>query len=399
MSRKDPRLAAQGSTPAGPAGQRPLKIAIVTSFPVDPGSPRGGVEAVSVTLAAALANFPDLELHVVTGDPASSVPSRTSWHAATIHRLPWRGRHMLTAAIGPMRRQIADYVMALSPDVIHAHDIYGLMVQGLPVPRVLTIHGFIYGDTLVSGQSWAWVRSRLWRHFEIAGWADQPHIVSISPYVRERLAGIATGVIHDIDNPIAESFFHLARREQKGRVFSAAAICQRKNTLVLIEAFAGLVRAGVATTLRLAGPVTEAVYGERVRDRIRAHRLDDRVVLLGQISSAQVGDELTTASVFALVSLEENSPLGIEEAMAAGVPVVTSNRCGMPYMVRDGETGFLVNPNDPSNIAEQLSELLTDDACRAAMGIRSRDLARDRFHPERVAHRTRDVYHRAARKP
>lgn len=399
MSRSDPRLSAQSDSPVQPGGRRRLKIAIVTSFPVNPDSPQGGVEAVSATLTGALAKFPDLDLDVITGDPGISAPSLTSWHGVTIHRLPWRGRRMLAAAIGPMRRQVADYVVALSPDVIHAHDIYGLMVQGLSIPRVLTIHGFIYGDTLVSGQSWAWVRSRLWRHFETSGWADQPHIISISPYVRERLTGIATGVIHDIDNPIAESFFQLARREQKGTVFSAAAICRRKNTLALIEAFGRLVRAGIATTLRLAGPVTEASYGERVRDRIRAHGLEDRVVVLGQISSTRVGDELTTASAFALVSLEENSPMGIEEAMAAGVPVVTSNRCGMPYMVRDGETGFLVDPNDPSEVAGRLSELLADDTRRAAMGTRARDLARDRFHPEQVAYRTRDVYRQAARKP
>jgi glycosyltransferase involved in cell wall biosynthesis len=394
MPSSDTRLTVESNS-ATPA-RRPLKIAIVTAFPAEPGNPRGGVEAVSVILTAALAQLPDLELHVITGDPATSVASRTSWHAATVHRLPWRGRRMFTAAIGPMRRQIAEYVTALSPDVVHAHDVYGLMVQGLPIPRVLTIHGFIYGDTLLSGQSWAWVRSRLWRRVETAGWADQPHIISISPYVRERLAGIATGVIHDIDNPIAESFFQLPRRERKGTVFSAAAVCQRKNTLVLVEAFARLVRAGLVTTLRLAGPVTESLYGERVRERIRAHGLEDRVTLLGQISSAQVSDELAAASVFALVSLEENSPMGIEEAMAAGVPVVTSNRCGMPYMVRDGETGFLVDPTDSSDIAGRLSELLVDDALRAAMGTRAREVARDRFHPERVASRTRSVYRRAA---
>lgn len=166
----------------------------------------------------------------------------------------------------------------------------------------------------------------------------------------------------------------------------------------MIEAFGALVRAGIATTLRLAGPVTEATYGQRLRDRIRALSLDERVVLLGQIGSAQIADELTTASVFALVSLEENSPMGIEEAMAAGVPVVTSNRCGMPYMVRDGETGFLVNPDDSGSIADRLSEVLTDDSGRAAMGARSREVARERFHPDRVAHRTREVYHRAVQK-
>ena len=71
--------------------------------------------------------------------------------------------------------------MDLRPEVIHAHDFYGLMVKGMPVPRVFTIHGFIYGDTLVSGQRLAWLRSKLWERVEKAGWGgsashhlDQP---------------------------------------------------------------------------------------------------------------------------------------------------------------------------------------------------------------------------------
>ena len=82
------------------------------------------------------------------------------------------------------------------------------------MPRVFTIHGFIYGDTLVSNRKFARARSWLWKHYETRAWADQPHIISISPYVRERLAGIATGVIHDIDNPISEPFFAIERREK-----------------------------------------------------------------------------------------------------------------------------------------------------------------------------------------
>ena len=73
---------------------------------------------------------------------------------------------------------------------------------------------------------------------------------------------------------------------------------------------------------------------------------------------------MACAAAFALISLEENSPMAIEEAMAAGVPVVTSNRCGMPYMVRDEESGFLVNPDDSEETAERLRQLLTDDELR-----------------------------------
>jgi glycosyltransferase involved in cell wall biosynthesis len=91
--------------------------------------------------------------------------------------------------------------------------------------------------------------------------------------------------------------------------------------------------------------------------------------------------------------------MGIEEAMAVGVPVVASNRCGMPYMVRHGETGYLVDPLDPEAIAGRLGQLLVDAGLRERMGEASRLLARERYHPAAVAARTRQVYFEAARRP
>jgi len=289
------------------------------------------------------------------------------------------------------------YLHRLQPDVIHAHDTYGLMVKGMRLPRVFTIHGFIYGDTLLAGRRFDWLRSRIWKWIEMAGWADQPHIISISPYVRERLTGIARGVIHDIDNPIAESFFNIERSERNGIVFSAGLICPRKNTLALVEAFSQLVARRADIELRLAGSISDESYGREVREAIRKHGLSDRVVLLGRLGVKQIQREFAAASVFALVSLEENSPMCIEEAMAVGVPVVASNRCGMPYMVRDSETGFLVDPNDPEDIAWRLGQLLDDANLRARMGQMARQIALERFHPDHVAARTREVYFRAVR--
>lgn len=375
-----------------------MKVAVVTRYPKDPNLPRGGVESVSVNLVRALARLDGLDVHVVTTDRDCPQARLETLDGLPVHRLPWISGRFLTEAVGPGRRQMHRYLAGLAPDVIHSHDVYGLMVKGFPAPRVFTVHGFIHADTRVSGERLARVRSWLWRRLETAGWADQDHVISISPYVREHLTGLVRGVIHDIENPVAELFFSLERRETPGVVLSVAAIEPRKNPMALVEAVARLAVGGVDVQLRLAGAVgREPDYARRLEARIDALGLRDRITLLGAVSSQRVREELARASVFALVSWEENAPMGVAEAMAAGLPVVTSNRCGMPYMVRDGESGFLVDPGDHGDIAWRLSQLLGDEGLRRAAGERSRAVARERFHPDAVARRTREVYRRALR--
>ncbi len=374
------------------------RIAVVTSFPADPGRPSGGVQSVSVTLVEYLARAaPQIDWHVVTQDPSVESPQEAAWQGVTIHRLPQPRVSVLRNAIGPGRRQVSARLLELKPDLVHAHDTYGMMVNGLPLPapRVFTVHGFIHKDTLVSGNKLPWLRAQVWKPFEVRGWADKQHIVSISPYVREFLTGRTGAIVHDIDNPIREDFFTVARRVVPGRIFCAAEISPRKNTLVLVQALQRLRERGIAAQLRLAGKVAHAQYGRELEAAVAAHGLQDSVVRLGLIPYEQVRAELETAAVFALTSLEENSPMGIEEAMAAAIPVVTSNRCGMPYMVRDGESGFLVDPHDPADVAARLEAVLSQPPLAAAMSAAGRRIAAERFHPAVVAARTLEVYRRA----
>lgn len=376
-----------------------MKVAVVTHFPESSGNPRGGVEAVSVYLVKALSEYRDLEIHVVTADPRQKEAMVSPWNGVTIHRIPAPEGGVLLNSVGPWRRLVSSYLHSIRPDLVHAHDTYGLMVKGLPMPRVFTVHGFIHGDTLVSGKRFPRLRSLAWRIVEESGWADQPHIIAISPYVRERLSGIAKGIIYDVDNPISEEFFSIERREKKGVIFSAAVISPRKNTHVLVEAFGEVVADGFDGELRLAGHAVDPQYGRQVEEIIRRRGLEKRVTLLGRIGTDRIREEIAQASVFALLSLEENSPLGIEEAMASGVPVVTSNRCGMPYMVRHGESGFLVDPVRPSDAARHFRILLRQEGLRRKMGMRSKEIARDRFHPAVVARRTRGIYYEVVGNP
>ena len=372
-----------------------MKVVVVTSFPQDPGVPIGGVEAVSVNLAGALSRLHDVDLHVVTLDSHIAHNQITTWGKAVVHRLGCAKKSTLLNALIRGRRLVSGYLARLKPDVVHSHDTYGLMLKGFPAPRVFTVHGFIYGDTRVSGGRLPRLRAALWKYFETRGWADQPNVISISPYVRERLSGIVKGRIHDVENPISESFFALERREIEGVIFSAAVISRRKNTLALVDAVARLLKDGTDVRLRLAGNVVEPDYGRAVQARIDGNGIREKVTLLGSIALERVQVELAQASVFALTSIEENAPLGIEEAMAVGVPVVASNRCGMPYMIRNYETGFLVNPHDPNDIAKRIRHLLRNRDLRRSMGELARKIALDSYHPELVAKRTMRVYSEA----
>jgi glycosyltransferase involved in cell wall biosynthesis len=371
-----------------------MRVILITAFPDEPESPRGGVEAVSVVLVDALARL-GLDIHVLTVRRGIAAARDWTWNGIPVRSLPRRGRWMLTGALGADRRTVVAEVDRLAPDLVHAHDTFGLMADALPYPRVMTIHGFIHGDTRVSGQAWARPRAALWRYVEARAWQEYPDVIAISPYVRERLAGLVQGAVHDIDNPVDRRAFDVERREHPGTILSTAVISRRKNTLGLVEAFAAVHAREPHARLRLAGATVEAHYEEAVRARIAALGLSEHVTMLGPLTSSQVRQELARAAVYALVSREENSPLGIEEAMAAGVPVVTSDRCGMPFMVRHGISGYLVDPESTSGISSAILSLLANPNRRQAMSDAGRQIARDRFHPDAVATRTLQVYERA----
>lgn len=376
-----------------------MKVAVLTSFPSNPLAPSGGVEAVSVNLVGALSRRPGLDVHVLTADRRCEAPSEQAWDGATIHRLPMGSGKLLNYVIGAGRVQMAGCLKRLAPDVIHTHDFYGMMVPGIATPRVFTVHGFIHEDTRYSGGALAWLRARVWRHYELAGWRGQPHIISISPYVRERLRPLVSGSLHDIENPIAPEAFEIRPDERAGTIFSAAAISPRKNTLGLVRAFARVRQECPGAMLRLAGPEPDGRYAEEVRRVSRELGLEAAVQWLGSLAAAGVREELAHASIFVLPSFEEGAPMGVAEALAAGVPVVTSNRCGMPFMVEQGRSGFLIEPEDEEEIAGRSLELLADHGLRQRMGMVGRQFALERFHPDRVAERTEEVYRLAMEEP
>jgi glycosyltransferase involved in cell wall biosynthesis len=121
--------------------------------------------------------------------------------------------------------------------------------------------------------------------------------------------------------------------------------------------------------------------------------------LTDRLTRAAITDLYRSASVFAMPSHCETWGDSLLEAMACGVPCISSWRDAIPEIVVDGETGLLVEPGDVTALAEALERLLLDEPLRRAMGVRGRERALRAFRWDQVAERILPHLWRAAHPP
>jgi glycosyltransferase involved in cell wall biosynthesis len=131
----------------------------------------------------------------------------------------------------------------------------------------------------------------------------------------------------------------------------------RKGVEVLLEALAGLRGRFPAAVLKIAGDGEHRAALERRTDELG---LRDAVAFLGGCAGPRVRALLRGAAALVVPSIYEGMPLVVLEAMDMGVPVVASAVSGIPEVVVDGETGWLVPPEDPEALGRALAEVLGD---------------------------------------
>ena len=364
-------------------------------MPADPDQPRGGVESATVGLVRGLAARDDVELHVVTLEKELDADVVEKTPLATVHRLAaGKTPMMLDIFGGPGRKKIDRCIRAIKPDVVHFQETYGFGRPYPDIPTVFTVHGFD-SLNLVTERKWLWrLRAPLWRLAEKKGIGSHRYVISIAPYVTEQLEAIGGAEITPIPNAISPQFFEIEPRPVRGQVLFAGWINRRKNIGVAIRAIALLTEQGVDASLQAAGEFSDDDYLKEVEALIVDLGVRSRVSLLGRVPQNVLREKLSTANVLILPSLQENAPMAIAEAMASGVPVVASNVCGMPTMVDEGESGFLVEPSDVPAIAEKLRQLLTDENLQRRMSGFARKAAYDAYHPDSVVTATFELYER-----
>jgi len=158
----------------------------------------------------------------------------------------------------------------------------------------------------------------------------------------------------------------------------------RKGVEVLLAALARLAAEGSRPRLLVAGDGEHRATLEAETARLD---LGGQVVFLGRRGAGEVAALLAGCRGLVVPSIYEGMPLVVLEAMAAGKPVIASAVSGIPEVVLDGTTGWLVPPEEPEALARALAELLGEPAEGERRGAAGRErVARD-FSPGRVAER------------
>lgn len=124
--------------------------------------------------------------------------------------------------------------------------------------------------------------------------------------------------------------------------------------------------------------------------------LGDHVELVGRLAPDKVADLLQNADVFLHTSSSEGISNAVLEAMASGLPVITTDAGGMREAVRDGADGFLVGVRDTTAMADALVTLVADASMRARMGASARDRVLDRFRLDQQIDAFVELFHEVA---
>lgn len=137
----------------------------------------------------------------------------------------------------------------------------------------------------------------------------------------------------------------------------------------LIEAFAEISGKYGNVNLLIVG---DGPLRHDLEQLCRKYQIENRVTFLGSVPNSQVSTVLNRMDIFVMPSLSESFGVSILEAEACQIPVVASNVGGIPEVVKDGSTGFLIKPGDSKAIADKLIKLIENKELREEMGRQGR---------------------------
>lgn len=337
--------------------------------------------------------LPDLEVHVVSCAQArmespAKLARSVFFHSLHVPKLGWL-RTGYQGCIRAVRRKLKE----IRPDAVHGQGTErdcALSAVFSGFPSVLTIHGnmrLIARGERARPFSYLWLAARL----ERLALPRSRGVICLTGHTRQAVLGLARRT-WIVPNAVDASWFEVNAQPAPGaptRILCVANVCRLKNQNALIRALDPL--AGKHPfELRFCGAMNPCdAYGQEFLRLVRARPW---CVYGGLATREELKVLLGQATALVLPSLEDNCPMAILEAMAAGVPVVAPQVGGVPDLIKEGQTGFFCDSREGASMTAAVERVLVNAPAAASAARQARQEARERFHPEIIARRHLEVY-------
>jgi glycosyltransferase involved in cell wall biosynthesis len=322
----------------------------------------------------------DLETHVVSVARRSMAPEVQLAPNVWFHTLPVPHWAMMRSgyfgAILAIRRQLR----IIRPDVVHGQGTEresALAAAYSGLPNAITIHGHMQAIASLQRArpfSFHWLAARL----ERKAIRKASGVICISSYTRAVVAPHARRSWL-IPNAVDPAFFEIQRKPSSlPTLLCVGTIVAYKNQNALIRALDEVALQRRFKLLFIGAGAEHDPYFAEFKALVQSRPWCEA---RGFLDRESLRATLAESAALLLPSLEDNCPMVILEAMAAGLPVIASRIGGIPDLVAHEETGWLCDPSQHGLFADATLSLLSDPNLAARMGQHARAVAMVRFHP------------------
>ena len=340
----------------------------IGQFPLSPDIIRGGVESSVYGLASEQSRSHSV---LVFDIPRfNGLDSIERMGEMTVYRFRNNGRHQkdASARIPEMMRIIT----SLRPTICHLHGtspfnwkIYkALRRKGIPV--VVTVHGLNNIEKKKSLK--AHFSLKVLYQLIVQSGAERrilnsaKEVIVDTAYVEETIRKYHLSSFPHmtvIPQGIQDFYFHMHCSNDSREVLSVGAISKRKGHLFLIQSFEKLCDRMPNVHLTICGSMAESDYFFRIKEYLNSSPVKDRVSIITDAPKDELVNLYHKAHLFALHSQEESQGIALAEAMATGLPIVSTNVGGIPDVVSHGMSGLLIDFGDIGSFTDALEHLFS----------------------------------------
>lgn len=327
-------------------------------------------------------------------------PNRWSF----LDKLEWiqRGRGNLKIA--------AEQLEEIKPDICYVHNLELLTDSPLAaiyeanLPTVFHLHNYwLLGYIKLLKEGGGLIAEKV-RSFYLGyrrGLPQRSYFIAISEFVKKIYveAGVSPQKIVVVYNGLPDGWFqNLPPMPSEKKLLFVGALSPHKGVHVAIEAMAVLRKSDFENAcLDIVGPRGKVSYWQELQNLVAKYNLSTQVRFLGERSREELFDLYPNYKCCFVPSVwQEPFGLTVIEAMARGVPVVASSAGGIPEIIEDSKTGFLVPPDNPQALADACGRVLVDEQLSQKIRKQAYEMVRERFNLSNLFDEVENVLRRVA---